>query len=97
MGQQASQKSSIMSRLAQRFPFIFGLLTRHHGQPSDTQGNDLLENACPEESDSQKSIEIGDSATVDVVPKDSDEYSEEEEIQEVMSSNYSALHASRFN
>ncbi|KAF3431008.1 hypothetical protein FNV43_RR25738 [Rhamnella rubrinervis] len=93
-GQQASQKSSIMSRLAQRFPFIFGLLKRHHGQPSDNQGNDSLENACPEELDSQKSIEIGDRAAVNIVTKDSYRYSEEEEIQEVISSNYSAFPAS---
>lgn len=84
-----------MSKLAKRFPFIFGLLVRHHWLPTDTQENNSLENACPKELDSQKSIEIVDRAADDDVPKDSDKYSAEEEYQEVTSSKYSALHATR--
>ncbi|XP_015894284.1 protein ACCUMULATION AND REPLICATION OF CHLOROPLASTS 3, chloroplastic isoform X2 [Ziziphus jujuba] len=94
-GQQTSQKSSIISRLAQRFPFIFGLLTRHHWQSTDTQGNNLPDNGCPEESVSQEPLETGDRAAVDVVAEDSDKYpEEEEEIQPVMSSNYNGSYAS---
>lgn len=41
---------------------------------------------------------MGNRAAVDVVAENSDKHPEEEEdIKPVMSSNYNALHASRFN
>ncbi|KAH0990834.1 hypothetical protein GBA52_002317 [Prunus armeniaca] len=74
---QASQKSSIFSGLAQHFPFIFDLFSRHQWQSNNTQKNPSPENArFSEEIDSPDSSEMGNRNAVDVVAKGFDEYSE---------------------
>ncbi|KAL9413775.1 hypothetical protein AB3S75_042294 [Citrus x aurantiifolia] len=47
--EQASRKSSIFSRLAHHFPFVFNLLRRNHQQSNDTRGNSEFDNACVSE------------------------------------------------
>ncbi|OMO60757.1 Cell division protein FtsZ [Corchorus capsularis] len=39
--EQVSQKSSIFTRLAQRFPFVFNFLRKHPSSSNDTNGNDF--------------------------------------------------------
>ncbi|XP_062113124.1 protein ACCUMULATION AND REPLICATION OF CHLOROPLASTS 3, chloroplastic [Humulus lupulus] len=71
---QDSQKSSILTRLAQRFPFIFRLLRRN--QSSDTQGNSLPEGSFT--SDEIDSPEVmGNVNVTDVFAEGSDSESEQ--------------------
>ncbi|KAH9658713.1 protein ACCUMULATION AND REPLICATION OF CHLOROPLASTS 3 [Citrus sinensis] len=64
--EQASRKSSIFSRLAHHFPFVFNLLRRNHQQSNDTQGNSEFDNACVSEV-------IGPPGTSEIENKISDE------------------------
>ncbi|KAJ0096254.1 hypothetical protein Patl1_15695 [Pistacia atlantica] len=44
--QQASHKSSILSRLALHFPFVSNLWRRSHPKANNTQGKNAIEDAC---------------------------------------------------
>lgn len=92
---QVSQKSSILSGLAQHFPFFFNLFSRHQPQLNDTQENPSLQNAFPsEEIDSPDSSEMGSRNAVDVIAEGFDSYSEEPQTR--INRNYSEFHISRF-
>lgn len=78
-----------MTRLAQRFPFIFRLLNRNQQQSGETQGNSLPDKACTsDEIDSPE--EMRNLNAVDVISEGSNKYSEE--VQTTLS-NYNEFHS----
>lgn len=82
-----------MTRLAQRFPFIFRLLRKNRLQSSEAQGNSLPDRAFTSDViDSPK--EMGNLNTVNVIAEGSDKYSEQ--VQTELSNNYNEFR-SRFN
>ncbi|XP_065628233.1 protein ACCUMULATION AND REPLICATION OF CHLOROPLASTS 3, chloroplastic [Quercus suber] len=86
-GQQSSQKnSSILSTLAQHFPFVFDLLRKHHPQFSDIQGKHLHVNASCEGINSGLTHERGNGI---------DENGTAEDLQTVLSRDDNELYASR--
>lgn len=91
--QKTSQNTSILSRLAHHFPFVFNLLKRHDQQSSDTQGKNAIEDACLSEvTGSPDSGEMENNLTVEAGAKGVYNYSGE--VQTV-SSNYDNIYASR--
>lgn len=58
--QQSSKRSSILSRLAQRFPLVFKLLWKRQVPLEEAEESDMLENANP--SDVRESL--GPDATI---------------------------------
>lgn len=94
--QQSSKKSSILSTLAQHFPFVFDLLRRHNPQLNEIERNDLHENASPCEGlDSRDSSERGNGIDVNGIAEDSEKYPKE--FKAVVSSNDNEFYASRFD
>ncbi|KAJ4710234.1 Protein ACCUMULATION AND REPLICATION OF CHLOROPLASTS 3 [Melia azedarach] len=90
--QKTSQNTSILSRLAHHFPFVFNLLKRHDQQSSDTQGKNAIEDACLSEvTGSPDSGEMENNLTVEAGAKGVYNYSGE--VQTV-SSNYDNIYAS---
>nr|XP_011463496.1 PREDICTED: protein ACCUMULATION AND REPLICATION OF CHLOROPLASTS 3 isoform X2 [Fragaria vesca subsp. vesca] len=89
---QVSQKSSILSGLAQHFPFFFNLFSRHQSQINDTQESPSLQNAISEEIDSPDSGELGKINGVDVKAEDFNNYFEEPQTE--TNRNYNELHNS---
>ncbi|KAK9935652.1 hypothetical protein M0R45_022745 [Rubus argutus] len=90
---EVSQKSSILSGLAQHFPFFFNLFSRHQPQSNDTQENPSLQNAfLSEKIDSPDSSEMGSRNAVDVIAEGFDSCSEEP--QTGTNGNYSEFHIS---
>ncbi|KAF3976814.1 hypothetical protein CMV_000020 [Castanea mollissima] len=86
-GQQSSQKNnSILSTLAQHFPFVFDLLRKHHPQFNDIQGNHSHVNASCEDINSGLTHERGNGI---------DENSTAEDLQTVLSRDDNELYASR--
>lgn len=86
-GQQSSQKnSSILSTLAQHFPFVFDLLRKHHPQFNDIQGKHLHVNASCEGINSGLTHERGNGI---------DENGTAEDLQTVLSRDDNELYASR--
>ncbi|KAM0961003.1 hypothetical protein ACFX13_020756 [Malus domestica] len=83
---QASQKSGIISGLAEHFPFIFNLFNRHQWLLNDTRENLPLDSA-----DSPDSSEMGNRKAV-VIAEGFDRYSEGPE--EVTNTNYDEFHLS---
>ncbi|KAM5566551.1 protein ACCUMULATION AND REPLICATION OF CHLOROPLASTS 3, chloroplastic [Rosa sericea] len=83
---QVSQKSSILSGLAQHFPFFFNLFSRHQPQSNDSRENPSLQNPLSEEIDSPDSSELGNINAVDVKAEKFNNYSEEP--QTGINSNY---------
>uniref|UniRef100_A0A5B6YP81 Protein ACCUMULATION AND REPLICATION OF CHLOROPLASTS 3 n=2 Tax=Davidia involucrata TaxID=16924 RepID=A0A5B6YP81_DAVIN len=93
-GQQASQKSSIFSKLAQHFPFIFNLLRRNSLQSHDTRENYSPENPCISEViNSPDSGEMPDIIPVDGTTEGFGIYSAE--IQTLLSNNGDELYSWR--
>ncbi|KAG2707718.1 hypothetical protein I3760_05G160400 [Carya illinoinensis] len=92
--QQSSKQSSILSTLAQHFPFVFDLLRRHNLQLNEIERNDLHENASPCEGlDSRDSSERGNGIDVNGIAEDSEKYPKE--FKAVVSSNDNEFYASR--
>ncbi|KAL5554148.1 hypothetical protein UlMin_041549, partial [Ulmus minor] len=89
-GEQASQKSGILIRLAQRFPFISRLWGISNLQSSETQGNNLLVKSTSEVIDSKK--ETGDRNSVGIIAEVSEKYPGN--VQPKMNSNFNESHAS---
>lgn len=88
-GQQSSQKnSSILSTLAQHFPFVFDLLRKHHPQFNEIQGKHSHVNASCDEINSGLTHERGNGI---------DENSTAEDLQTVLSRDDNELYASRFD
>ncbi|XP_024019398.1 protein ACCUMULATION AND REPLICATION OF CHLOROPLASTS 3 [Morus notabilis] len=83
-GQQVSQKSSILTRLAQHFPFIFRFFRRSHLQSSETKESSVLEGGLTTEV-------IRNTNDVDVIAEGSDKYSEK--FQMILN-NYNEFHDS---
>lgn len=91
---QASQKSSILSRLAQHFPFVFDLLRRPDRQLDDTEGNQSLENPFfIKVTNASDSGEMQNEIPVDGTAESLDIYSEEQRI--VLSRKYDEIDALR--
>ena len=94
-GQPASQKSSILSQLAQRFPFIFNLLGGHHLQPNGTQERHSVEGpSLPKIRNEQDSGEMQNGILMDGITDDINMYSEE--LQMLLSRDDQEIDALRF-
>ncbi|XP_024193612.1 protein ACCUMULATION AND REPLICATION OF CHLOROPLASTS 3 isoform X2 [Rosa chinensis] len=89
---QVSEKSSILSGLAQHFPFFFNLFSRHQPQSNDSQEYPSLQNPLSEEIDAPDSSELGNINAVDVKAEKFNNYSEEP--QTGINSNYNEFHIS---
>lgn len=93
-GQLASQKSSILSQLAQHFPFIFNLLGGHHLQPNGTQESPSIEGpGLPKLINAHDSGEMQTGIPMDGIADDMDMYSEE--LQMLLGRNDHEINASR--
>ncbi|KAK4842089.1 hypothetical protein QYF36_015554 [Acer negundo] len=89
---QTSRDTSILSRLAHHFPFVFNLLRRHYPRSNNTPGNNGLENAHHSKVISPSdSSETEDNISVEGVAEGSDNNSEE--VQTVFS-NYNYIDTS---
>ncbi|KAL5830002.1 hypothetical protein ACOSQ3_019470 [Xanthoceras sorbifolium] len=90
--QRPTQDSSILSRLAHHFPFVFNLLRRHYPRSNNTPGKNGLENAHHSKVISPSdSSETEDRIAVEGVAEGFDNYSEE--VQTVLS-NYNCIDSS---
>uniref|UniRef100_A0A6N2M5H0 Uncharacterized protein n=1 Tax=Salix viminalis TaxID=40686 RepID=A0A6N2M5H0_SALVM len=92
--QQAPQKSSIFSKLAQHFPFVFNFLRIPHQKPSGNKGKDVMEDAqLLKVIDSPDSVVVENRSSVEGLANSVDEHSNDAE--RLSGSDYVGIYSSR--
>ncbi|CAK7326894.1 unnamed protein product [Dovyalis caffra] len=92
--QQAPQRSSVFSRLAQYFPFVFKILRIPHQQPRGNEGRDVLEDAqLSKVIDSPDSGQVENRSSAEGLANGVDKHSED--LERASSSDYGDIYSSR--
>lgn len=92
--QQAPQKSGILSRLAQHFPFVFKLLRIPHQQSSANEGNNALEDAHLSKVIDSPNSGAMENGSLERVVESFDRNSDE--LERASSSHYDDIYGSRY-